>query len=128
MALPEVGLYIATKKNKGMRLYVEAAYGENPDDFYLVEIVDEENMGDYSAMGEELDNEEWESFVAEYGLAHQPDSYIEFCMTSLLNPNSDDSSKEYQRHLEKVTMLKKLFAAKSGSAEQDKLTAEFLNM
>lgn len=73
MKLPEIGLYIATKNENGMRLFVEEAYGDDPDEFYLVEIADDETVGDYSAMGEELDKEQWESLVCEYGLEYQGD-------------------------------------------------------
>jgi len=124
MALPKIGLYIATKEDEGMRIYVEATHGDNPDEFFLVEIADEEHVGDCSVMGVELDKEEWESFVAECGLEHQPDSYIEFCMTDRLNPNSEDSHKIYERHLEKTEILQKVFSAEAGGNEQNKLLVE----
>jgi hypothetical protein len=42
--LPKEGLYISTKGSKDVRLIVEGAYGEDPDEFYIVEIIDESNM------------------------------------------------------------------------------------
>lgn len=69
--LPEEGLYVSTKKVSGMRLIVESAVGENPDEFYLVEVIDEASRDDSLAMGDEMDKEQWESLVEEYGLEYQ---------------------------------------------------------
>lgn len=66
--LPKVGLYISTKKTKEMRLYVTNASGDKPEEFYLVEMIDEASKNNTSVMGDELDNEQWESLVKEYGL------------------------------------------------------------
>lgn len=54
-----------------MRIVVESAFGDDPDDFYLVEIIDEASQNDPMACGDELDKEQWESLVNEYGLKHQ---------------------------------------------------------
>ncbi len=40
-ALPIIGLYISTKKVAGMRLRIESAFGDNPEEFYFVEVIDE---------------------------------------------------------------------------------------
>jgi len=125
MALPEIGLYIGTKKDKSMRLYLKAAYGNNPDGLYLVEIVDVKHAGNESVMGMELERKEWESFVVEYGLEHQHDRYIKFCMESLLNPNSESSCDIYTRHLDKTKILIGAFSAESGSYEQKNLIVEY---
>lgn len=69
--LPKTGLYLSTKKAKGMKLYVENAYGDEPNEFYLVELIDEASRNDPSALGDELDKEQWESLVNEYGLIYQ---------------------------------------------------------
>ena len=66
--LPKEGLYISTKKVDGMRFIVESAFGENPDEFYLVEVIDEANKCDLIASGDEMDNKQWESLCAECGL------------------------------------------------------------
>ena len=70
-SLPKIGLYISTKKAEGMRLCVTDADGENPEEFYLVNWVNEADKNDMSAMGEEYDNEQWEAMVEEYGLEFQ---------------------------------------------------------
>lgn len=70
-ALPKEGLYLSTRKQDGMRIVVESAYGEEPDEFYFVDIIDEANKDDYLAIGDELDKKQWESLVAEYGLIHE---------------------------------------------------------
>jgi hypothetical protein len=69
--LPKEGLYISTKKLDGMRIIVERASGENPDEFYIVEIIDEASKDDAFASGDEMDNQQWESLCAEYGLVFQ---------------------------------------------------------
>ena len=58
-SVPKTGLYLSTKKVKGMRLVVEDVFAEEGDDFYLVNVIDE------------MDGEQWEALVAEYGLVHQ---------------------------------------------------------
>ena len=68
-SLPKVGLYISTKKVNGMRLCVTEVYED--EDFYTVSMIDEPSKDDMSAMGDELDYEEWESLVKEYGLEFQ---------------------------------------------------------
>lgn len=70
-SVPKTGLYLSTKKVKGMRLVVEDVFAEEGDDFYLVNVVDEASKDDFSAMGDEMDCEQWEALVAEYGLVHQ---------------------------------------------------------
>ena len=65
-SLPKIGLYIPTKKAEGMRLCITNAYGDEPEEFYLVEIVNEA-----SEIGDELDKEQWEELVKEYGLKFQ---------------------------------------------------------
>lgn len=69
--LPKTGLYISTKKVEGMRLVVEDVFGEEGDDFFVVNLIDEPSQNDYSAVGDELDNEQWHSLVEEYGLVYQ---------------------------------------------------------
>jgi len=69
--LPEEGLYISTKGTTEVRLIVEGAYGENPNEFYIVEIIDESNRENMDAAGDELDKEQWESLVNQYGLVIQ---------------------------------------------------------
>lgn len=73
--LPEEGLYVSTKKVSGMRLIVENAFGENPDEFYLVEVIDEASSEDPSAVGDEMDKNQWEGLVKEYGLEYQGEAY-----------------------------------------------------
>jgi hypothetical protein len=69
--VPKTGLYLSTKKVEGMRLVVEDVFAEEGDDFYLVNVIDEASKDDFSAMGDEMDGDQWESLVAEYGLVHQ---------------------------------------------------------
>lgn len=64
-------MYISTKKVDGIRFIVESVFGENPDEFYLVEVIDEESKGDSFADDDEMNNEQWESLCAEYGLVFQ---------------------------------------------------------
>ncbi|MDO2950406.1 hypothetical protein [Aeromonas simiae] len=54
-----------------MRLVVEDVFAEEGDDFYLVNLIDEASKDDFSAMGDEMDGEQREALVAEYGLVHQ---------------------------------------------------------
>lgn len=70
-SLPKVGLYISTKKAKGMRLCVTDVNGDDPEEFYLVSMIDEASKNDAFAMGDELDNSQWEDLVEEYGLEFQ---------------------------------------------------------
>ena len=70
-SLPKRGLYVSTKKVEGMRFIVEDAYGENPEEFYIVELIDEASKNDPLAMGDELDKHQWESMCAEFGLKYQ---------------------------------------------------------
>ena len=70
-SVPKTGLYLSTKKVEGMRLVVEDVFAEEGDDFYLVNVIDEASKDDFSAMGDEMDGEQWEALVAEYGLVHQ---------------------------------------------------------
>ncbi|MFQ2507211.1 hypothetical protein ACK31R_05110 [Aeromonas caviae] len=69
--LPKTGLYISTKKVEGMRLVVEDVFGEEGDDFFLVNLIDESSQNDYSALGDEVDNSQWEAMVEEFGLVYQ---------------------------------------------------------
>lgn len=73
--LPKTGLYISTKKAEGMRLVVEDVFGPedelDDDEFYVVNVIDEASKDDYSAPGDEMDRDEWEALVEEYGLVHQ---------------------------------------------------------
>lgn len=70
-SLPKKGLYISTKKVDGMRFVVESVFGEKTDEFYLVEVIDETSKDDPFASGDEMDNKQWESLTAEYGLVFQ---------------------------------------------------------
>lgn len=72
-SLPKIGLYVATKKDKSMRICVTTSSGEDPEDFYTVSFVDEEDKDDMQAMSNEYDNDEWEDLVEEYGLEFQND-------------------------------------------------------
>ena len=49
-SVPKTGLYLSTKKVKGMRLVVEDVFAEEGDDFYLVNVIDEASKDDFSAM------------------------------------------------------------------------------
>ncbi|MGL6410884.1 hypothetical protein ACSZMR_12900 [Aeromonas veronii] len=73
--LPKTGLYISTKKVEGMRLIIEEVFGPedelDEDEFYLVNVIDEASKDDYSAIGDEMDNSQWQALVEEYGLVHQ---------------------------------------------------------
>lgn len=74
--LPKKGLYVSTKKVEGMRLFVEDVFGPeddelDEDEFYLVNVIDEASKDDFSAMGDEMDNSQWQALVEEYGLVHQ---------------------------------------------------------
>lgn len=124
MGLPSIGLYTATKKQKGMRLCITEAYGDNPDEFYLVTVCDEESVDDMSAMADEMDKEQWESLVDEFGLEHQAVDYVTYCIESEISLNSDASRKEYERHLEKVGLLKKMFSPDVNDEDRDRLLAE----
>ncbi len=68
---PETGVYISTKKPLGMRFVVEDVIFDDEDEddnFFLVEMIDEASANDMSAMGDELDPDEWFSLVEQYGL------------------------------------------------------------
>jgi len=69
--LPEIGLYISTKEVKGVSFYIEGAYGDDPDEFYMVEVIDGASKDDPSAMSDEMIKEEWESLVNRHGLKFQ---------------------------------------------------------
>ena len=66
---PETGLYVSTKKPLGMRFVVEdVAFDDDDDDFFLVQLIDEASADDMSAIGDELDPDEWFALVDQYGL------------------------------------------------------------
>jgi len=69
--LPSVGLYVSTKKVEGMSFYIESAYGDDPSESYLVEVIDGASKDDPFAMGDEMIKQEWESLVNKYGLKFQ---------------------------------------------------------
>ncbi|MGL6326863.1 hypothetical protein ACSZML_06865 [Aeromonas rivipollensis] len=46
-SVPKTGLYLSTKKVKGMRLVVEDVFAEEGDDFYLVNVIDEASKDDF---------------------------------------------------------------------------------
>ncbi|MEW8338070.1 MAG: hypothetical protein AB2602_10365 [Candidatus Thiodiazotropha sp.] len=69
--LPEIGTYVSTKKVQGIRLYVENAFGDDPNVFFIVEVIDEASKNDFTAMGNEMDKKQWEALVEEYGLEYQ---------------------------------------------------------
>lgn len=50
----------------GQRILIESVYGEEEDEFYLVNIVPEED--DIDAFGEELDSNEWLNMINLLGL------------------------------------------------------------
>lgn len=72
-APPKVGLYISTKP-PGMRLLVEDVTVLDPEDndgeegFFLVTMVDEPSAHDMQAMRDELDPDQWQGLVQQYGL------------------------------------------------------------
>ncbi|MFQ2629671.1 hypothetical protein ACK30Y_02245 [Aeromonas caviae] len=73
---PKTGLYISTKKVKGMRLVVEVVFGPedeefDEDEFYLVNVIGEVHKHDALAIGDELDSNQWEALVEEYGLVYR---------------------------------------------------------
>ena len=67
--LPKVGLYIS--KKTGVQIYVESSFGDNPEEFYLVEIIDEASKDDVFSVGDELDKNQWESLVKEHELEYE---------------------------------------------------------
>ncbi|WP_421218197.1 hypothetical protein [Aeromonas enteropelogenes] len=76
--LPKIGLYISTRKTVGMRLVIEDVFGPDEDELeddehYLINVIDEASKDDYSAMGNEMDNHEWQALVEEYGFVHEDD-------------------------------------------------------
>jgi hypothetical protein len=60
---PETGLYVSTKKRLGMRFVVEDVTFDDDDDFFLVQLIDESSADDMSAIGDELDPDEWFALV-----------------------------------------------------------------
>lgn len=76
-SLPKTGLYVSTRKVDGLRLVVEDVYGPEDEDFvddgefYIVNVTGEAHKDDASAIGDELDSNQWEALVEEYGLVHQ---------------------------------------------------------
>lgn len=66
---PEKGVYVSTKKAVGMRFVVEdVTLDEDEAGFFLVQMIDEASAGDMSAIGDELDPDEWFALVEQYGL------------------------------------------------------------
>jgi hypothetical protein len=64
---PEKGLYVSMKKPAGMRFVVEEVTIDD-EGFFLVEMIDEPSANDMSAIGDELDPDEWFALVEQYGL------------------------------------------------------------
>lgn len=57
---PEIGVYVSTKEPLGMRFVVEdVIFDEDEEEFFLVQLIDEASADDMSAMGDELDPDEW---------------------------------------------------------------------
>ncbi|SEO10667.1 hypothetical protein SAMN05216404_111105 [Nitrosospira multiformis] len=70
---PETGVYVSTKEPLGMRFVVEdVIFAEDEEGFFLVQMIDEASAGDMTAMGDELDPDEWFTLVDQYGLV-KPD-------------------------------------------------------
>lgn len=70
---PEKGVYVSTKSPVGMRFVVEdVTLDEDEEGFFLVQMIDEATADDTSAMGDELDPDEWFQLVAQYGLVRSP--------------------------------------------------------
>ncbi|HEX7650803.1 MAG TPA: hypothetical protein VF450_25625 [Noviherbaspirillum sp.] len=71
---PKKGLYTSTKIAPGKQFIVEDVFTPDDEDedvdsdFFLVEVVDAADEDDMSAMGMELDPDEWFAMVDEYGL------------------------------------------------------------
>ncbi|SEL00133.1 hypothetical protein [Nitrosovibrio tenuis] len=66
---PEKGGYVSTKNPIGMRFVVEdVTLDEDEEGFFLVQVIDESSDDDTSALGDELDPEEWFTLVDRYGL------------------------------------------------------------
>ncbi|RDK84979.1 UNVERIFIED_ORG: hypothetical protein DFO82_1115 [Idiomarina abyssalis] len=65
---PKVGLYVSSK-GRSLNLRVEGVYGDSAD-FFLVEVVGEDEKDDPLAIAQELDNQEWEQLVKDDGLKY----------------------------------------------------------
>ncbi|MCF7456205.1 MULTISPECIES: hypothetical protein [unclassified Vibrio] len=60
--------------DSGQRIYVESVFGEPDDDFYLVNIVPEQDKDDMDAMGDELDSSQWVNMITTLGLKPESDT------------------------------------------------------
>lgn len=74
---PKKGLYTATKIDPGKQFVVEDVFFPEDDEdsdgnFFLAEVVDAADKDDMSALGMELDPDEWYALVDEYGLLKGP--------------------------------------------------------
>ena len=68
---PKPGLYVSTREAVGMRLLVDDVFiGDDgdSDDYFLVSLIDEASASDQSAMGDELDPDQWFELVERFGL------------------------------------------------------------
>jgi hypothetical protein len=70
---PTLGLYISTKTEVEIRIIVENVFlsdesSNEQDEFFLVDVVDEADANDTSAISDELDPDQWFALVDEYGL------------------------------------------------------------
>ncbi len=70
-SLPHEGLYVSTKTTEEIRLIVVDTFSEDPEEFYLVFIIQEQDKGNPYAIREELDYQQWEELCNEYGLEHR---------------------------------------------------------
>ena len=66
---PEKGVYVSTKKADWHALCGwRCDAWRDEEGFFLVQMIEETSADDMSAMGDELDPDEWFSLVEQYGL------------------------------------------------------------
>jgi hypothetical protein len=69
---PKTGLYTSTKNTPGKQFIVEDVFidddADAEDEFFLVQLVEAKGANDMSAIGMELDQDEWFAMVDQYGL------------------------------------------------------------
>lgn len=69
--LPKIGLYISKSLDNPTRLYVENSFGDEPENFYIVEVINEADKNNFISEGNELDKTQWESLVIKNELEYQ---------------------------------------------------------
>ncbi|WP_418114494.1 hypothetical protein RJD40_20040 [Vibrio scophthalmi] len=56
---------------EGYSFYIEDVWGEDDDDFFLVDIIDTPSRNDFDAAGDQLTGDEWHQMIERFNLKQE---------------------------------------------------------